>query len=184
MDRLIFAEVQGYPKYEVSECGEVYRKEYIRVGRLKQGVVNIKISRKKMKIIVDNGGYRRVHLTNGKKHTLVLLHRAIAIAFIPNPLKLPQVNHIDGDKSNNNISNLEWVSLVDNMRHSWRIGLRKAKMGESNPKSKLTRKEVIKIFKSSKSKTELSKIYNVSYTSIHYIKIGRTWASVTNKLYA
>ena len=64
-------------------------------------------------------GYRGLDL-DGCKY---LLHRLVAEAFLPNPLRLPQVNHIDGDKSNNAVDNLEWISCLDNIRHAFRIGL-------------------------------------------------------------
>lgn len=62
----------------------------------------------------DGAGYRSVKL-NGKNYNI---HRLVALAFIDNPNNLPQVNHIDERKDNNDISNLEWVSIEDNIRHS------------------------------------------------------------------
>ena len=64
-------------------------------------------------------GYIRVYI-NGKPR---LLHRLIAEAFIPNPDNKPEVNHIDGNKHNNDISNLEWCTHHENMSHAWNTGL-------------------------------------------------------------
>jgi hypothetical protein len=69
-------------------------------------------------------GYYRVPLTNKdhiKKYYLV--HRLVAQTFIDNPSNLPQVNHINGDKSNNGVDNLEWCTREDNIKHAYKIGL-------------------------------------------------------------
>lgn len=69
--------------------------------------------------ITDTAGYASVRLTD-KNH---LVHRLVAEAFIPNPENKPQVNHKDGNKRNNNVSNLEWVTAKENMRHASENGL-------------------------------------------------------------
>ena len=73
----------------------------------------------------DYHGYPVVHIKEGKKkfNSSCLVHRLIATAFIPNPNNLPEVNHKDGNKSNNSINNLEWCSRGDNVRHAYKTGL-------------------------------------------------------------
>ena len=72
------------------------------------------------------GGYHRVNLygsgssSKDRKHCTYLIHRLVALAFIPNPNNLPQVNHIDGDKNNNSVSNLEWCTSKENINHALR----------------------------------------------------------------
>jgi hypothetical protein len=71
-------------------------------------------------------GYHRVLIRiNNKAHNRAV-HRLVAMAFIPNPLALPEVNHKNGIKSDNGIENLEWVSRSDNQYHAYANGLRKS----------------------------------------------------------
>jgi len=82
-------------------------------------VLNIK-TKNKIKGDINNGGYYRVCLydkkTNRKQR--FFRHRLVALHFIDNPNNYDEVNHIDGDKSNNSIENLEWTSRLENERHS------------------------------------------------------------------
>lgn len=72
---------------------------------------------------LDNKGYHRISVTIKRRNMHFKVHRLVATAFIPNPLSLPQVNHIDGDKSNNKAANLEWVTNIQNAHHAMESGL-------------------------------------------------------------
>ena len=72
----------------------------------------------------DQGGYKLVGIRRNGKHHNHLVHRLVAEAFVDNPRCLNVVNHIDGNKSNNNADNLEWVTSSENTRHAIRMGLR------------------------------------------------------------
>ena len=89
-------------------------------------------------------GYLCVDLCN-KKTKRHSIHRLVAFAFCSNPNKYNHVNHIDGNKSNNNSENLEWVTCSQNHKHAFKIGLRVPTKGELSGTSKLTLKEVTKI---------------------------------------
>lgn len=67
----------------------------------------------------DNVGYLQVKLKKNGKNYYKRVHRLVAEHFIPNPNGLPQVNHIDGDKTNNNINNLEWTNNKTNTQHGY-----------------------------------------------------------------
>lgn len=102
----IFKSIKGYEKrYEVSNFGRV---KNLRTGKI-------------MKPEITNNGYCRVDLydDNGK-HKHKLIHRLVLEAFVPNPTSLPQVNHKDEDKTNNNVENLEWCSANYNSNYGTR----------------------------------------------------------------
>lgn len=73
----------------------------------------------------NNKGYNICVLTKNMKSKTFSIHRLVAEAFIPNPKNLPQVNHKDGNKQNNRVDNLEWITNYDNIQHSIRTGIRK-----------------------------------------------------------
>lgn len=78
---------------------------------------------------LDKLGYRRAKLSYKGTTVCVKLHRLVAQTFIPNPENKPQVNHIDGNKANNNVGNLEWVTNSENQSHATRTGLKITKTG-------------------------------------------------------
>lgn len=80
-------------------------------------VMNLK-KNKMIKPWVSNYGYVLVNLRKNGKQKKYLIHKLVAEAFIPNPYNLPQINHIDECKSNNNVTNLEWCTPSQNQRHS------------------------------------------------------------------
>lgn len=72
-----------------------------------------------LRIYKAGAGYLKLTLTKNGRQQQFYVHRLVARAFAPNPDNLPQINHIDGDKENNHINNLEWCNSADNMRHAW-----------------------------------------------------------------
>lgn len=73
-------------------------------------------------------GYMKVLLSMNGKREQFLLHRLVALHFLPNPYNHEQVNHKNGDKTDNSVSNLEWVNRSQNIQHSLETGLRKGFM--------------------------------------------------------
>lgn len=120
MENEIFKDIKGYEGlYAVSNYG--------RVKSLPKQVFNHNgFFYRKEKIIKpgkDTKGYLRISVClNGKQHTYKI-HRLVAQAFIPNPENKPQVNHIDGNKQNNHVENLEWCTNQENQDHAWKNGL-------------------------------------------------------------
>lgn len=88
-----------------------------------EGNVYSKRKRKCLKQTINKYGYCKVTLQKDKYKKMYSVHRLVAEAFIPNYNKLPQVNHIDGDKQNNHVANLEWCTAKHNMNEAVRTGL-------------------------------------------------------------
>ena len=103
-------EINGFPGYFITPDGKVY------TTRKCSG--NPKGELREKAQLNDRKGYKRLKLSNSGKHKAFRVHRLVAEAFIPNPDNLPQVNHIDEDKSNNHVDNLEWVTARQNQHHS------------------------------------------------------------------
>ena len=116
-------EIKGYEgKYIVSNYGEV-----ISLPRLKQNNTEEQYVEPKelLRYVNPKNGYVYVYLCNNGRNKNARLHRLVAETFIPNPENKPQVNHIDGDKTNNKINNLEWCNQSENEKHAYRTGLAK-----------------------------------------------------------
>ena len=164
--------IPGYEKfYGATPDGRVYSFNYRRTGK------TVELAQS-----THPEGYKRVKAWHVRKSAGSAVHRMVAMAFIPNPLSLPQVNHIDGNKGNNSVENLEWVDNAGNQKHAFRIGLHVAKKGECHGMHKLTEQQVIEIRKElsevKKYKgqlTDLGKKYGVSLHCIFDIKKGRSW---------
>lgn len=122
-------------------------------------------------------GYWAIDLCKDGKIKKYLLHRLMALTFLDNPKSKPQVNHINGIKTDNNIENLEWNTRSENQRHSIKIGLRTT-IGEKNSQAKLTNEDVLFIRKSNEKGVILSKKFNVSNPTITDIRKGRSWKHI------
>ena len=87
------------------------------------GIVRNKITGHILSPQEDKKGYLRVRLSLHDKKATAKVHRIVAVAFIPNPDKKPQVNHKDTDKHNNRVGNLEWATNSENQIHAYKHGL-------------------------------------------------------------
>lgn len=112
----IWKQVLGYEDiYEISNKGRLRR------VKTKKGHSSGTIKRP----FKGTNGYMNVNMYMDNKHSNALVHRLVAIAFVPNPDNKPQVNHIDGNKLNNVAENLEWVTPKENIAHARKNGLLK-----------------------------------------------------------
>lgn len=124
----------------------------------------------------EKNGYLAVNLYNGGKLYHRYIHRLVAEAFIPNPNEYKEVNHIDCDKKNNSIHNLEWVNRKKNLKHAYENGLKRT--GENHGMHKLNSLDVINIRRSNESQNTLAKQYNISQSTISAIKRFKLWKEV------
>ena len=160
--------IANYPGYEVSNQGRVKH-----IKPKTRWPANYILNPRP-----DKDGYPRCDLSKNGKAQHFHVHRLVASAFLQNP-SAPnlQINHIDGDKSNNILENLEWVTPSENTKHAFRIGLNKPPKGSQNPAAKLTAPNIYEIRQSRGIKTavELAKIYGVTPSNICIIQAGRSW---------
>lgn len=118
-------DIQGYEGlYQVSNLGRVKSLE----RKVKGGWNNTRtVGERILKPCVNVEGYPKVSLCKEGAIRRFPIHRIVAQAFIPNPDGKPEINHIDGCKENNSVSNLEWVTRSENELHAWRTGLKPRK---------------------------------------------------------
>ena len=169
----LWMKAKGYEDYLlVSSEGRV-RSVARRVEYSNGTIINLKSKLKKLTAI--SSGYLKVGANDKSKRLNkgLYVHRLVAETFIPNPENKPQVNHKDGDKTNNKISNLEWATHTENMNHAFDTGLK-----NNLHKRKLTEKDVLFIRKSKLKGVELSKMFNVSDATISLIKNNINWKHI------
>ena len=137
---------------------------------------------------VLRSGYCSVRTTLGSESNKIhiLIHRAVAYTFLPNPNNLPEVNHKDGNKINNAVDNLEWCTAHENQQHKYDTGLIDKKLisGENNHHSKLTT-EIVEYIRQNyiKGSTDfgahaMARKCDVAHTTILSILNHKTWACI------
>ena len=101
-------------------------KQFYRYKVYDDGRIYSDISKKFLKPALNNKGYYFLYLRIDNKSVYWLVSRLVATCFIPNPHKLPEINHIDGNPQNNNVNNLEWCSRSQNVQDSYNRGFKGA----------------------------------------------------------
>lgn len=160
--------VIGHPKYEVSNLGKVRKSASLEI-----------ISQSS-----NTCGYPKVRLhTDRGRYMTRLVHRLVAKAFIENPHSKETVNHIDGDKCNARVDNLEWATRSENQRHAYANGLRTAACvrGENHGRSRLSENDVLIIREMAHDGEQSSVIashFGISRGHVRDIVKRRNWSHV------
>lgn len=155
-------------RYEASENGEIRNAE--------TGVIR--------KQRTDKYGYKRINIPRndgtGSNYTAAV-HKLVASAFVPNPENKKCINHIDGNKGNNNASNLEWCTYAENSKHAYVTGLSHVYHGEDMVTAKLTNKQADEIRREyalgNISQEALGKKYNISQITVSRVVRGLRYAA-------
>lgn len=170
-DRELWRPVMGYEGfYEVSDKGNVRR---IAKGR---GAQVGKI----LKQANGTNGYKQVTLSKDCNQLICRVHRLVAEAFIPRQDGKDYVNHINGDKTDNRVENLEWVTRSENALHAYRVlGRKKERVIPENRVHKLNLKTVKEIFEADGTYADIARRFGISDVMARKIKLGICWSDVT-----
>jgi hypothetical protein len=176
-----FRKIKGIAgdKYWVSACGKVKREE----GIVPFGIGKRKIGGVILSPKIDQRGYEEVGLGFEQKSTYVRIHRLVAMAWIGDIPKGMCVNHIDGNKRNNNLSNLEIVTYSENSKHAHRTGLvtPNPKRGIEHHRSKINEEDVLKIraiHRETKSITSISNQFGIGKSQVQRIVKKQSWSHI------
>jgi NUMOD4 motif./HNH endonuclease. len=178
MNDEIWKDIKGFEGlYQISNLGNIKslpRKRYSGAG--KYYIQQEKI----MKTYLKSCGYKSIKLKYPDgKYIHKDIHKLMAIAFIPNPDNLPQINHKNGIKTDNRIDNLEWCTPSHNAQHALNTGLKKPLQGEKHGRHILTEKEVIEIRKIKNINViETAKKHGVHKDTIWCILKNKSWKHI------
>lgn len=166
--REVFEDLIGYEdSYQISDSGRVFTKRRLDGNRIIYG--------RELIPTITSDGYLKVTLTKDSVSKKFYIHRLVATQFIENKNNLPQVNHKDGNKLNNSVSNLEWCTKTENQNHAVLNNL--MQHGEDRPSAKLTEAQVLEIYKLKgiMRAQDIADIYGVSKNTINCILRGSKW---------
>lgn len=164
--------IQGFEGvYDVSDLGRIRSYKNYNHGLKKEPTV--------LRLSLNNSGYPHVGLLFEGKRLQKTVHRLVAEAFLPNPHGHAEIDHKNGNKTDNRVENLEWVSRTENQVRAWQSGLKVPLKRERNPASKLTvakAKEIKELYATGKYTTrQLGEMYGVSKTAVGFVLRGETW---------
>lgn len=149
------------------------------------GQIYSEITEKFLKPFKNPQGYCLVDIAHKGESYTRQLHRLVALTFIPNPDKLETVNHKNGDKSDNSVDNLEWMTRLDNVRHAWRTGLAKPRLGIDNPANVYSEDQIHQVCQMLEvghlNNKQIAEMIGVNVTLIRDIKFRGKWKHIADQ---
>jgi len=155
--------------YAVSDQGQVKRIASSRQGSLSESDLILRPGRAK-------SGYMTVAL----KQKTFTVHRLVMLAFVGS-VTGKEVNHINADRTDNRLENLEWVTRLENNQHAINLGRANRPKGESHFRSKLTAEKVVEIrdlYHAGVPQKALADMFNISFSTVYFVATRRTWKHV------
>lgn len=154
----VWLPVPSYEGYYVSNFGRV---KSFYTGKILKPAISL--------------GYLFVHLCNNSKRKIFYVHRLVAQLFVSNPDNKPQINHRDGNRLNNHISNLEWCTSAENIKHAVEHNL--IPSCEDNYLAKLTQEQIFYIRDNPDNLTlkQLADMFGMAFQTISTIQLGKSW---------
>jgi hypothetical protein len=165
--------IKSFPGYEVSNLGRV--RSYKRLSYRNSWQPNLLSSS------LDPHGYFKVTLYRDKGHYIRYVYYLVLTTFVGPRPEGYQCNHKDGDRNNNTLDNLEWVTPLDNWHHAWRLGLISDRKGEHANNANLKDGEVWLIKKLLYHRVQtkmICKMFRISWGHLYKIKIGENWGHI------
>jgi len=174
----IWKAIKNYPMYEVSNKGKI--RSFHNTFLSESG---LKIPRTS-KLTKSDSRYYVINLYSKGRFKKFYVHSLVLKTFVGSRPKDFVCNHKDGIKTNNNLSNLEWISRSDDVNHAYRVGLQpiRNRKGRKNPRARLDDnkvKEIKGLLAKGISQTKIGRIFNVSRGCISSISIEQTWKHIT-----
>jgi hypothetical protein len=167
--------IPSFPDYEASSLGRIRRTVQAPAGRRCIGGI--------LATRVDRKGYVNTGPSRDCKQHVVKVHRLVAEAYLGKCPEGMQVNHIDGNKQNNAPGNLEYVTQSENIKHAYRLGLKKPLRGPLQPRARLRADDIRKIvlLEGAVSQVEIARLFGVDNRTISAIYKGHCWSHVTGR---
>ena len=148
----VFADIKVFPNYQISNLGNVWSKT----------------TKKILKPYKTNRGYLTVGFWLNRKKKRLSIHRLVAQAFLPNPQNFPEVNHINGSKTDNRLCNLEWSSSSANVAHAYQNGLKRRKLTTAR------RKLIIQLLEQGMTHRAIGIKLNLSHSTVGSVARDKT----------